>query len=339
MATAIIDRYLNAVGSNLPRAQRADILRELSADLRDRIDDRAAAIGRPLTEDEQVALLKDVGEPMAVAARYRGAEHGLTFGRRLIGPELFPSYVKILGLNVAITLIVGTIIAVVGGQGSIWAAIYGMAVPLVIQFVLVTGIFIAVDRRYASHPDEWDPRQVDAMGSQLEGTMQGMADGLIGPLRSPAGTRLAATVELAVLLLFLSWWLALPSAAIFADAPIQPGPGWAAFHTVVVGPVPALDGAGLIGIIRPLQRRARTVAAFVSHAATVVVATASLVVGDWVVIVDPAAMPPDAARVEVIVEWIIRISLVVLIVISAISAALEVRRFIDLGRDQPPAGS
>ena len=339
MATAIIDRYLRAVGSNLPKAQRTDILRELSADLRDRIDDRAAALGRPLTEEEQVALLKEVGEPMAVAARYRGAEQGLTFGRRLIGPELFPSYVKILGLNVAITLVVGSIIAFGGGQGSIWAAIYGMAVPLVLQFVLVTGIFVAVDRRYASHPDEWDPRQVDAMGSQLEGTMQGMADTLIGPLRSPAGTRLGATVELAVLLLFLTWWLALPSAAVFADAPIQPGPGWDPFHTVVAGLFLLWMAPALIGLIRPTQRRARAVAAFVSHTATVVVAIAALVAGDWVVVVDPAAMPPDAATVAVIIEWIIRVSLAVLIVISAISAALEVRRFIELGRDQPPAGS
>jgi len=329
MATAIIDRYLSAVGSNLPRKQRDDILRELSADLRDRIDDRATAIGRPLTEDEQVALLKEVGEPMAVAARYRGAEHGLTFGRRLIGPELFPSYRKILGLNVAITLIVGALIAIAGGPGSIWTAISTMAVPLVLQFALVTGIFVAVDRRYASHPDAWDPRQVDAMGSQLEGTMQGMAGSLIGPLRGPTGTRIAATVELAVLLLFLSWWLAL--SRYLVGAPIQPGPGWASFQTIVVGLFLIWMVPPAIGLIRPDLRRARAVAAFVSHAATVVVAAASLVVGDWLV-VDPVALPPSATDLETVAEGIIAVSLVVLIGISAVSAVLEVRRFIALGR-------
>ena len=37
---------------------------------------------------------------MAVAARYRGDERSVTFGGRLIGPELFPTYMKVLAVNV-----------------------------------------------------------------------------------------------------------------------------------------------------------------------------------------------------------------------------------------------
>ena len=211
-----------------------------------------------------------------------------------------------------------------------------MAVPLVLQFIIVTGIFVAVDRRYASHPDAWDPRQVDAMGSQLEGTMQGMADGLIGPLRGPTATRIGATVELAVLVLFLSWWVALST--LFVGAPIQPGPGWASFQTIVVGLFLVWTVPPLVGLLRPDLRRVRAGAAFVSHAATVVVAVASLLVGDWLVIVEPSAMPPEAADLESIAEVTIAVSLVVLVVVAGLSAIGEMRRFVALGREASGAG-
>ena len=70
----LVDRYLGAVKDNLPRAQRDDIIEELEDSLRSRIEDEAAARGRPLTEAEEAAILKGFGNPMAVAARYRGDE-------------------------------------------------------------------------------------------------------------------------------------------------------------------------------------------------------------------------------------------------------------------------
>ena len=74
----LVDRYLGAVRDNLPRAQRDDIIEELEDSLRSRMEDEAAARGRPLTEAEEAAILKGFGNPMAVAARYRGDERSVT---------------------------------------------------------------------------------------------------------------------------------------------------------------------------------------------------------------------------------------------------------------------
>src|ERR1700686_3233741 len=63
----LLDRYLQAVRFWLPRAQQNDIIAELGDDIRSQIEDRESALGRPLNEDEQVALLQQTGHPMRVA--------------------------------------------------------------------------------------------------------------------------------------------------------------------------------------------------------------------------------------------------------------------------------
>ena len=68
----LVDRYLRAVRDHLPRGQQDDIIDELSDSIQSQIEDQEANLGRPLGEDEQVALLRGFGHPMAVAARYRG---------------------------------------------------------------------------------------------------------------------------------------------------------------------------------------------------------------------------------------------------------------------------
>lgn len=91
----LLDRYLQAVRFWLPRAQQNDIIAELGDDLRSQIEDRESSLGRPLSEDELVALLKQAGHPLWVAGRYQKQQ-------ALIGPVLFPLYsfvLKIVTLN------------------------------------------------------------------------------------------------------------------------------------------------------------------------------------------------------------------------------------------------
>ena len=66
----ILESYLKAVRRNLPWSQRNDIIQELSEDLRSQIEEKGAELGRPLTDDEQIAFLKQHGDPMTVARRY-----------------------------------------------------------------------------------------------------------------------------------------------------------------------------------------------------------------------------------------------------------------------------
>lgn len=94
----LLDRYLRTVRSALPATDRDDITRELGESLRDRIDDREAELGRLLTEPELQALLAAFGHPLAVASRFRADQPTVAFGRQLIGPVVFPVYLRVLGI-------------------------------------------------------------------------------------------------------------------------------------------------------------------------------------------------------------------------------------------------
>jgi hypothetical protein len=54
----LLRRYLQAVGTYLPKSQQDDILKELGENLRAQMEDKQAELGRPLNEDEAAAILK-----------------------------------------------------------------------------------------------------------------------------------------------------------------------------------------------------------------------------------------------------------------------------------------
>src|SRR5215472_16193844 len=115
----LLDRYLKAVARALPAAQREDIIRELSEDIRSEMEEKESQLGRELTEAEQEGVLRQRGNPLLVAARYRQDHRTLAFGRQLIGPILFPFYIKVLSFNLGLTLIViATIFVALGMSGE-----------------------------------------------------------------------------------------------------------------------------------------------------------------------------------------------------------------------------
>ena len=105
----LLNRYLQAVGFWLPRAQKHDILAELSEDLRQQMEDREAELGRSLSDDDIKAILKQRGQPMMVARTFLPQ-------RSLISPVLYPIYKVVLKIVVLVTLlinIVGTILSTI----------------------------------------------------------------------------------------------------------------------------------------------------------------------------------------------------------------------------------
>ena len=102
----LIERYLHAVKGHLPAKQQDDVIAELADDLRSRLDDREAELGRPLDEDEVVAILRQLGHPSHLAARYGSWQ-------QLIGPALFPMYVHILKFAMGLALLVNVVLAAV----------------------------------------------------------------------------------------------------------------------------------------------------------------------------------------------------------------------------------
>jgi hypothetical protein len=95
----LVDRYLQSVRFLLPRRQRDDVHRELSAELQDAIEERASALGRPLDAAETTAVLQRFGHPLTLALRYQPS-------RTLVGPETFPVFWFALRLVLAILAVV-----------------------------------------------------------------------------------------------------------------------------------------------------------------------------------------------------------------------------------------
>jgi len=90
----LLERYLQAIGQNLPASNRDDVLAELRANLQAQIEDQTDARaeernGRPLTDHETADILLAHGQPELVAERYLPQ-------RSLIGPALFPLFLLTL---------------------------------------------------------------------------------------------------------------------------------------------------------------------------------------------------------------------------------------------------
>ncbi|HKW62182.1 MAG TPA: hypothetical protein VJN89_06525 [Candidatus Acidoferrum sp.] len=155
-----VDRYLKAVAKALPEAQREDIIRELSEDIRSEMEDKQSELGRPLTEAEQQALLKQRGNPLLLAARYHQDDRRVAFGRQLIGPVLYPFYIKVLSFNLGLTFVViGTIflaLSVSGQRLSFKDILNTCLLQFFIQLGAVTLIFSLVERHLTKHPDRWN---------------------------------------------------------------------------------------------------------------------------------------------------------------------------------------
>jgi hypothetical protein len=141
---SLLDHYIRAVRIYLPRGpQQTDILNELRDHLQTRLDEREEALGRPLTDGEEEAVLAEHGDPLLVAERYGHVNVGLSFGRQLIGPKLFPLYIRILGFQLALT--VAVLLTIRQFSDARPGGVAGVLVPMLLQFIVTTTVFGAID--------------------------------------------------------------------------------------------------------------------------------------------------------------------------------------------------
>ena len=142
----LIDRYVYAVTKRLPAEQRADIEKELRGLIEDMLAEHGSA---QVSEEAAVTeVLKKLGYPAILAARYRGAE------QHLIGPELYFLYTFVLkivllatGGGLLIAMIVNLFVQGVSEPLKlIGETISSIVTGLIGAFGGVTLVFAAIER-------------------------------------------------------------------------------------------------------------------------------------------------------------------------------------------------
>ena len=194
----LLDRYLQAVRFWLPRKQQDDIIAELGDDLRSQIEDRESSLGRPLSEDELVALLKQAGHPLWVAGRYQKQQ-------ALIGPVLFPLYsfvLKIatlgyLGPWLLVWIVLKVFAPTHRADNPALTLVDGWNSLLINAFVvfgIVTLVFAVLERFQSavSALQGWDPRKLPRVAR-----------------RKDRVSRVESVFGLVFSILYIIWWLSL----------------------------------------------------------------------------------------------------------------------------------
>lgn len=104
--TSLIDRYVFTALRRVPEQQRADIDRELRASIDDAVDARVEN-GEPREAAIEQTLL-ELGDPEVLADRYADRR------QVLIGPDLFPTWRRLLLLllSVVLPIVVGVVVVV-----------------------------------------------------------------------------------------------------------------------------------------------------------------------------------------------------------------------------------
>jgi hypothetical protein len=233
----LLDSYLKAVKRYLPRAQRKDIVAELSVDLRSQIEEKQANLGRPLTDVEQMAIFLQNGDPMTVALRYRRSGRSLSIGWELIGPELFPAYLILLGCNLVITTAVVAVFLVLGHAPLTLRAFLA---PLITQVIVVTLVFILLNllRRF--------------LGRKLAGSWMWPPAELAHLLPLPRWYSATGFIACGVLTL---WWLLIPHfprLRLGSAAPdLQLAPQWHRYYVPILLLLLAGASQRAVNVVRP----------------------------------------------------------------------------------------
>jgi hypothetical protein len=235
----LLDRYLQSVRKHLPFERQDDIVAELRANLEAQLEEKEAALGRPLTQPEAEAWIKQLGSPIQMAAHYQPQQY-------LIGPALFPIYRHVLKLGLswaAIIFAIATVVRFVAGDQPDAAALLEalLHLPLVILYtaawctLVFAAIEYAVTRGLIKLPQVehlstlWAPGVLPAAELRTQG-------------KKPRSYS-QAVAEVVVAFFLLDWllliphhpWLLMgPGAAFLNVSPYQLAPVWWQFYWAII---------------------------------------------------------------------------------------------------------
>ena len=199
----LLERYIQAIRKYLPSRRHDDILAELRTDFEAQLEEREAALGRPLTEGEMIDWIKQLGPPMQVAARYQPMQY-------LIGPTLFPIYLYVQRVALFWTIVIYLLVALITlwatppSAGSVFEWILRAPGVLLNTAIWITIVFAALEYAMAHFPQvpivaricaEWSPA-----------TLPPLDPGKTGKRRNVA----QAAAEVIFGYLFLVWLVLIP---------------------------------------------------------------------------------------------------------------------------------
>lgn len=153
----LTDRYVHEVVRRIPADQRSDVADELRTTIADTADARDPAD----PEAAERAVLLEMGDPIRLAAKY--ADRPLA----LIGPDLYPAYIRLLKL--LLTTVLPAVVAVLvvievldtnDVGAAIGSAIGGVLTVGAQMIAWLTVVFALIDRsshRELAMVDQWTP--------------------------------------------------------------------------------------------------------------------------------------------------------------------------------------
>lgn len=330
----IVDRYLRSVKNCLPAGHADDIIKELSENISSQIEDKESQLNRSLTEPEIEAILKQHGHPLVVASRYRNEQRSVSFGRQIIGPALFPFYLRVLKFNLGLTSIILIVIfaALFSGGQPVGAFPQIFVFQLLIQFLIVSLIFWAMDTHFTRFPDRWDPRKSYGLRHPALHVREA----------GPRISRLNSASQL-VLLLIALFWLRLVQHSQFAffgpaAAFLSLSPVWTQFYI----PINALVLLGIIGaaisLARPDWVRLHWLIRVLVGLGNLIVGLLLLKKGGSIVTVH-LGTAPDAAHVAQIVNQTIYYCIWFGLAVALIELVKDLRRLVTTQPAGTPAPS
>ncbi|CAN5232953.1 hypothetical protein BH10PSE2_BH10PSE2_17580 [soil metagenome] len=300
----MIDRYLEAVAAQLPVDERDDIIAELRDLILSRIEGREAELDRVLTEAEREAILKEIGHPLVVAARYRKGPDSL------IGPELFPYWMFAVRAGLLILTAVhglSLVVHLIGGADNPGQAIAQAFHSLFAAGLTLVGIATvagAVMEHYAIRPKwltDWRVKDLGAFGlsdpstwgvkarSAGERIREGTATSTFARVRmrsrNPVGD---AAFRFIAIGLFTLWWIGVvhfPGMGMIwlqgEAVRLTPAPIWGLLFWPILAYAVAQMGVAVLTVIRPQSRRLRAVMKIVIAAFGLWLAWTIFQAGDW----------------------------------------------------------
>lgn len=312
----MLRRYLHALRFWLPPAQQDDIVAEVGDDLRSRIEDREAELGRKLNGSEVAAILKQRGQPMLVAAGYLPQ-------RYLVGPAYYPAFLFVVKL-VVLWILVPCYLVIVGPMAArsavnpalAWAGtLWGLAMASVFGVGAVTVAFAAI-QRFPHRLSEWDPQRLPAVPPAWDGSAQRV---------SPY----VAAAEVVMSVIVVGFWVYImryhPTLDL-GDVRIAPAPIFEALFWPILVTLLAGTATGTASLLAPSRPRIRSGIRLAINGLTLVVTAILLSAPSWVQVTAlgvPSKGIEDAAKGINLGVWI---TLAVMVIAVAVDAFQETRR-------------